>query len=64
LALTASLSFVLFLASLAPVFIRPGPPILLGVSERLLLVVYAAWLVAVSVGGDLLALEYDGRTSG
>ena len=40
----------MFMASLAPVFVRPGPPVLLGLSERVLLATYAAWLVAVGIG--------------
>jgi hypothetical membrane protein len=47
LALAAALSLAAFMVSLAPVFIRPGPPILLGATERLLLAVYVAWLAAV-----------------
>jgi len=39
-------AFVLFVASLVPVFVRPGPPLLLGLSERVLLAVYSAWLGA------------------
>jgi len=50
LAVAAATSYVLFMASLVPVFVRPGPPILLGLSERVLLVVYAAWIAAVGVG--------------
>lgn len=50
LAFAALLSFGLFMASLAPVFVRPGPPILLGLSERVLLLSYAAWLVALGAG--------------
>ena len=46
LALAATASLVLFAASLAPVFVRPGPPVLLGASERLLLALYVAWLAA------------------
>ena len=49
LAVAAGISLVLFMASLVPVFVRPGPPILLGVSERVLLTVYAGWLVVVGV---------------
>jgi hypothetical protein len=50
LALAAAISLILFMASLIPVFVRPGPPILLGLSERVLLVVYAAWLIAIGLG--------------
>jgi hypothetical protein len=49
LAVAAAISLVLFMASLAPVFVRPGPPVLLGLSERVLLATYAAWLVAVGI---------------
>jgi hypothetical protein len=50
LAVACLVTLVLFAASLAPVFVRPGPPILLGASERLLLAVYAAWLAATGLG--------------
>jgi len=50
LAVAAGISLILFMASLAPVFVRPGPPVLLGLSERILLAVYAGWLAAVGVG--------------
>jgi hypothetical membrane protein len=50
LAFAALLSFGLFMASLAPVFVRPGPPILLGLCERVLLLSYAAWFVALGAG--------------
>ncbi len=36
-------------ASLVPVFVRPGPPVLLGLSERILLAVYVVWLAAVAI---------------
>jgi hypothetical protein len=45
LAVAAALSLALFAASLVPVFVRPGPPILLGLTERVLLAVYSAWLI-------------------
>jgi hypothetical protein len=32
-----------------PVFIRPGPPVLLGLSERVLIATYVAWLTLVAV---------------
>jgi hypothetical membrane protein len=50
LAVATGISLVLFMASLVPVFVRPGPPILLGLSERVLLAIYAVWLVAVGLG--------------
>jgi|GEM_PF-1271171 len=45
---------VIFFASLAPVF-AGGPPYLLGLSERVLLLVYVAWLTvaALAVRGCL-----------
>jgi hypothetical protein len=50
LAVIVVLSYVAFMASLAPVFIRPGPPILLGLTERILLVACLAWLAALAIG--------------
>jgi hypothetical protein len=44
------LSYVAFMASLAPVFIRPGPPILLGLTERILIAACLAWLAALAIG--------------
>jgi Protein of unknown function (DUF998) len=57
LAVAAAVGLGLFTASLVPVFVRPGPPILLGASERLLLACYVAWLAAVGVG----LLKHDPR---
>lgn len=48
LAAASAISLVVFAVSLAPVFVRPGPPILLGLSERILLATYSAWLVAAA----------------
>jgi uncharacterized protein DUF998 len=45
LAIATALSLALFVLSLAPVFLRPGPPVLLGLSERVLLAVYSVWLI-------------------
>jgi Protein of unknown function (DUF998) len=45
LAVATALCLALFVLSLAPVFLRPGPPVLLGLSERLLLAVYSVWLI-------------------
>jgi hypothetical membrane protein len=59
LAVAAGTSLVVFMASLAPVFVRPGPPILLGLSERVLLAVYAGWLATVGIG-----IARCGRRSG
>ena len=49
LAVAAGTSLIVFMASLAPVFVRPGPPILLGLSERVLLAVYAVWLATMGI---------------
>jgi hypothetical protein len=49
LAVAAAISLIAFIASLMPVFIRPGPPVLLGLSERVLMAIYAAWLTLVAV---------------
>lgn len=43
-------SYVAFIASLTPVFVRPGPPILLGLTERILIVASLAWLATVAIG--------------
>jgi hypothetical protein len=43
-------SLLTFAASLTPVFISPGPPWLLGLTERILLTVYSVWLCVVGVG--------------
>ncbi len=49
LAVAAAISLIAFIASLMPVFMRPGPPVLLGLSERVLIVIYVAWLTLVVV---------------
>jgi hypothetical protein len=50
LALAALISLAAFIASLVPVFISPGPPKLLGLTERILLAVYVAWLSVTAIG--------------
>jgi hypothetical protein len=50
LAAIVVLSFIAFVASLAPVFARPGPPIWFGLTERISLVAYIAWLAVVAMG--------------
>ncbi|MCW5559253.1 MAG: hypothetical protein KIT22_15660 [Verrucomicrobiae bacterium] len=50
LALACAASLIAFLASLMPVFLRPGPPILLGLTERLLFCAYLSWIVAAALG--------------
>ena len=49
LAMATAVSLVVFYGSLMPVFIRPGPPVLLGLSERILLGLYVVWLAAVAI---------------
>jgi hypothetical protein len=62
LAVAAAISLIAFIASLMPVFIRPGPPVLLGLSERVLMAIYAAWLTLVAV--KLLNHGSGGRSVG
>jgi hypothetical protein len=50
LAITAAVSLLAFFASLVPVIISPGPPKLLGLTERILLTVYATWLSVAAIG--------------
>jgi hypothetical protein len=50
LAVTSVVSFIAFFGSLVPVFVRPGPPVMFGLTERILLAVYAAWLCAAAIG--------------
>ena len=50
LAAAVVLSFIAFVGSLLPVFVSPGPPVWLGLTERVMLAVYVAWLAAVAVG--------------
>lgn len=50
LAVASGASLLIFFLSLAPVFIRPGPPILLGLTERFLFVVYLTWLGSCATG--------------
>jgi hypothetical protein len=44
------ISFIAFAASLVPVVFRPGPPVLFGLTERILLAVYVAWICVAAVG--------------
>jgi hypothetical protein len=50
-----AVTLALFLASLVPVFVRPGPPVLLGLTERILILAYVAWLAVAAIG----VLRYD-----
>jgi len=49
LALASAGSLVAFMLSLVPVLISPGPPRLLGLTERILFAVYVAWISVVAV---------------
>jgi hypothetical protein len=50
-------SLIIFLASLLPISDSLSPPMLFGLTERMLLAVYAAWLSAAAIG--LLRLTTD-----
>jgi Protein of unknown function (DUF998) len=50
LALMIIVSLIVFFASLLPVSDSLRPPILFGLTERMLLAVYAAWLCAAAIG--------------
>jgi len=58
LAFASAASLLIFLSSLVPVFVRPGPPVLLGLTERILFLVYISWL------GVAAAALYQYRTTG
>jgi hypothetical protein len=50
LTIAVAVSYAVFMASLMPALVRPGPPILLGLTERILIVACIAWLAAVAIG--------------
>jgi Protein of unknown function (DUF998) len=50
LAVMIIVSLIVFIASLLPISDSLSPPILFGLTERMLLVVYAAWLCAAAIG--------------
>lgn len=50
LAVMIIVSLIVFFASLLPISDSLSPPILFGLSERMLLAVYAAWLCAAAIG--------------
>jgi hypothetical protein len=52
-------SLVAFFISIVSVFVSSGPPKLLGLTERILLCVYVAWLAVAAIG---LLLSSPGRT--
>lgn len=58
LAIASAVSLVVFMSSLVPVFVRPGPPVLLGLTERILFLVYISWL------GVAAAATYQHRAAG
>jgi hypothetical protein len=49
LAAAASISLLVFFASLAPAIVTSGPPWMLGLTERVLLAIYVAWLGAAAL---------------
>ena len=49
-AVASGLSLLGFFMSLVPVIISPGPPKLIGLTERVLLAVYVAWLGVAAIG--------------
>jgi hypothetical protein len=59
LAIATLVSLLAFFMSLLPVFVSPGPPKLLGLTERILLSVYVAWLGVAAIG---LLLTSSSRT--
>jgi hypothetical protein len=59
LATASAATLVTFLLSLVPVFVRPGPPVLLGLTERILFAVYISWLAVAAIG----LLRLSGRRS-
>src|SRR5262245_36647835 len=50
LALMIMVSLIVFFASLLPVSDSLRPPIMFGLTERMLLAIYAAWLCAAAIG--------------
>ncbi|HJS06454.1 MAG TPA: DUF998 domain-containing protein, partial [Pirellulales bacterium] len=57
LAVASAASLVAFIASLTPAIVTSGPPLLLGLTERIMLAAYAAWLTAVAM--SLLIATYS-----
>jgi hypothetical protein len=57
LGILCPIALVVFMASLWPTLGADRPPILLGLSERLLLAVYVAWLLASAYGAARVALR-------
>jgi hypothetical membrane protein len=48
-ATATAVAYIAFMVSLLPVMIRPGPPVLLGFTQRILFVAYLAWLGNVAI---------------
>ena len=59
LAAAVVICLILFLASLAPAIVSPGPPVLLGLTERALIAACLAWLGVAAVG--MLRVASAGR---
>jgi hypothetical protein len=57
LAVASAASLVACIASLTPAIVTSGPPLLLGLTERIMLAAYAAWLTAVAM--SLLIATYS-----
>jgi hypothetical protein len=58
-AIVILISLIVFFASLLPIFDSLPPPIFFGLTERLILAAYAAWLCAAAIG-----LRRAGLTAG
>jgi hypothetical protein len=54
LALATVITYIAFMLSVVPVMLRPGPPVLLGLAQRLLFIAYLVWLshVAFRIGNN------------
>lgn len=59
LAIATAISLLGFFMSLVPVLISPGPPKLLGLTERILLAVYVAWLSVAAIGLLVASADRD-----
>jgi hypothetical protein len=64
LALATMVSLVAFFMSLVPVFVSPGPPKLLGLTERILLSVYVVWLGVAGIGLLSSSTDRSGQKPG
>jgi hypothetical protein len=50
LAIASAVGLLVFLASLSPALVTSGPPVLLGLTERIMLAAYALWIATASMG--------------